>query len=47
MELALTGEIRFDERRVTHLAPSTEARVRWASGDGTPRTWRPLAPGRL
>jgi cobalt-zinc-cadmium efflux system membrane fusion protein len=26
--LALTGEIRFDERRVTHLAPSTEARVR-------------------
>ncbi len=25
--LALTGEIRFDERRVTHLAPSTEARV--------------------
>jgi len=26
--LQLTGEIRFDERRVTHLAPSTEARVR-------------------
>ena len=26
--LALTGEIRFDERRVTHLAPSTEAMVR-------------------
>jgi cobalt-zinc-cadmium efflux system membrane fusion protein len=26
--LPLTGEIRFDERRVTHLAPSTEARVR-------------------
>lgn len=26
--LALTGEIRFDERHVTHLAPSTEARVR-------------------
>jgi len=26
--LSLTGEIRFDERRVTHLAPSTEARVR-------------------
>ena len=25
--LPLTGEIRFDERRVTHLAPSTEARV--------------------
>jgi len=26
--LALTGEIRFDERRVTHIAPSTEAMVR-------------------
>ncbi len=26
--LPLTGEIRFDERRVAHLAPSTEARVR-------------------
>jgi cobalt-zinc-cadmium efflux system membrane fusion protein len=26
--LGLTGEIRFDERRVTHLAPSTEAMVR-------------------
>jgi cobalt-zinc-cadmium efflux system membrane fusion protein len=26
--LPLTGEIRFDERRVTHLAPSTEAMVR-------------------
>lgn len=26
--LPLTGEIRFDERRVTHLAPSTESRVR-------------------
>jgi cobalt-zinc-cadmium efflux system membrane fusion protein len=26
--LPLTGEIRFDERRVTHVAPSTEARVR-------------------
>ena len=26
--LPLTGEIRFDERRVTHIAPSTEARVR-------------------
>ncbi len=26
--LPLTGEIRFDERRVTHLAPSTEALVR-------------------
>jgi cobalt-zinc-cadmium efflux system membrane fusion protein len=26
--LALTGEIRFDERRVTHIAPSTEARIR-------------------
>jgi cobalt-zinc-cadmium efflux system membrane fusion protein len=26
--LALTGEIRFDERHVTHLAPSTEAMVR-------------------
>jgi cobalt-zinc-cadmium efflux system membrane fusion protein len=26
--LPLTGEVRFDERRVTHLAPSTEARVR-------------------
>lgn len=26
--LPLTGEIRFDERRVTHLAPTTEARVR-------------------
>jgi cobalt-zinc-cadmium efflux system membrane fusion protein len=26
--LGLTGEIRFDERRVTHLAPSTESRVR-------------------
>jgi cobalt-zinc-cadmium efflux system membrane fusion protein len=26
--LPLTGEIRFDERRVTHVAPSTEALVR-------------------
>jgi len=26
--LGLTGEIRFDERRVTHIAPSTEAMVR-------------------
>ncbi len=26
--LPLTGEIRFDERRVTHLAPTTESRVR-------------------
>jgi cobalt-zinc-cadmium efflux system membrane fusion protein len=26
--LPLTGEIRFDERRVTHVAPSTEAMVR-------------------
>jgi cobalt-zinc-cadmium efflux system membrane fusion protein len=26
--LALTGEIRFDERRVTHIAPSSEAMVR-------------------
>jgi cobalt-zinc-cadmium efflux system membrane fusion protein len=26
--LDLTGEIRFDERHVTHVAPSTEARVR-------------------
>jgi cobalt-zinc-cadmium efflux system membrane fusion protein len=26
--IQLTGEIRFDERRVAHLAPSTEARVR-------------------
>jgi cobalt-zinc-cadmium efflux system membrane fusion protein len=26
--LALTGEIRFDERHVTHIAPSTEAMVR-------------------
>jgi len=26
--LALTGEIRFDERKVTHVAPSTEAMVR-------------------
>jgi cobalt-zinc-cadmium efflux system membrane fusion protein len=26
--LALTGEIRFDERNVTHIAPSTEAMVR-------------------
>jgi cobalt-zinc-cadmium efflux system membrane fusion protein len=26
--LPLTGEIKFDERRVTHLAPSTEAMVR-------------------
>jgi cobalt-zinc-cadmium efflux system membrane fusion protein len=26
--LGLTGEIRFDERRVTHVAPSTEAMVR-------------------
>jgi cobalt-zinc-cadmium efflux system membrane fusion protein len=26
--LPLTGEIRFDERRVTHLAPSTESQVR-------------------
>jgi cobalt-zinc-cadmium efflux system membrane fusion protein len=26
--LPLTGEIRFDERRVTHIAPSTEAMVR-------------------
>lgn len=26
--LQLTGEIKFDERRVTHIAPSTEARVR-------------------
>jgi cobalt-zinc-cadmium efflux system membrane fusion protein len=26
--LALTGEVQFDERHVTHLAPSTEARVR-------------------
>jgi len=26
--LPLTGEIRFDERRVTHIAPSTEALVR-------------------
>ena len=26
--LQLTGEIKFDERRVAHIAPSTEARVR-------------------
>jgi len=26
--LSLTGEIKFDERRVAHLAPSTEAKVR-------------------
>ncbi len=26
--LGLTGEIKFDERQVTHIAPSTEARVR-------------------
>jgi hypothetical protein len=26
--LGLTGEIKFDERRVTHIAPSTEAMVR-------------------
>ena len=26
--LALTGELKFDERRVTHVAPTTESRVR-------------------